>query len=210
MHTRTCAALFALSMMGCDFYQVPQTPTASGEEMFQLCSQCHGDQGQGQQQYSAPSIAGLPQWYVEAQLRKFKSGARGTHPADITGMQMRPMTLSFHNEADLKTIAAYVSSMQRPSTQPVLKGGNASRGQAHYATCTACHQADGSGNEQLKAPPLKHASDWYMFEQLKKFKHGYRGTNAKDVEGALMRPMAVALPDEQAMKDVIAHITTFQ
>ncbi|MBI2301994.1 MAG: beta-galactosidase trimerization domain-containing protein, partial [Armatimonadetes bacterium] len=30
----------------------------------------------------APAIAGLSAWYVEAQLRKFRIGARGTHPSD--------------------------------------------------------------------------------------------------------------------------------
>ena len=41
---------------------------ARGAELFGLCSQCHGEQGAGNQLALAPAIAGLPQWYVEAQL----------------------------------------------------------------------------------------------------------------------------------------------
>jgi cytochrome c oxidase subunit 2 len=77
-----------------------------------------------------------------------------------------------------------------------------------YTPCTACHGADAAGNEQLKAPPLRGASDWYLLAQLKKFKEGHRGANPSDLEGAQMRPMAQTLPDEQAMKDVVAHIGT--
>ena len=44
--------------------------------------------------------------------------------------------------------------------------------------------------------------------QIKKFKSGVRGAHPKDVTGAQMRPMAMTLADEQAMKNVVAHIAT--
>ena len=100
-----CLILGLLWLTGCD-YKVPEKQaTASGEELFELCKSCHGEHGEGQQQFHAPAIAGLPQWYIEAELKKFRSGARGTHPSDVTGMMMRPMTKSFHNEGDLTTVA---------------------------------------------------------------------------------------------------------
>lgn len=210
VQSRCLGVALAVVALGCDYKVPKEQATASGEEIFQLCRQCHGPEGDGRQQYNAPSIAGLPQWYIEAQLKKFRTGARGTHPADITGMQMRPMALSFHNDGDLKAVAAYVSSMPRPEPAPVVAGGNAAHGQTAYAVCAACHGADGAGNELVKAPPLKRASDWYLLRQLEKFKEGHRGTNPRDIEGAQMRPMAVALVDVQAMKDVVAHITTLK
>jgi cytochrome c553 len=63
--------------------------------------------------------------------------------------------------------------------------------------------------EQLKAPPLTHASDWYLLAQLQKFKEGHRGL-AGDMEGATMRPQVAMLPDEQAMKDVVQYIATLK
>jgi cytochrome c553 len=194
----------------CDYKIPPTEATATGQEIFQLCSQCHGTAGEGHPEYNAPAIAGLPQWYVEAQLVKFKTGVRGTHPADVAGMMMRPMTRSFHNDGDLKLAAAYVASLPRPAPQPILEGGNAEHGKALFAVCSACHQPDGAGQPVLKAPPLKHASDWYLLAQLKKFKDGVRGATARDIEGSQMRPQAAALPDEQAMKDVVAYIATLK
>ena len=203
-------ALLALVLagFGCD-YEVHDEPTASGDEIFELCAQCHGASGQGNRKFHAPSIAGLPQWYIEAQLRKFKTGVRGTHPADITGMQMRPMGMSLHSEGDLKTVAAYVSALPRPAVTPEVEGGNAERGKTLYATCAACHGVEGAGNEQVKAPPLKQSSDWYMLAQLHKFKEGHRGLPG-DLEGAQMRPQAAVLADEQAMKDVLQYIATMK
>lgn len=207
---RWAAALFLMILAGCG-YKVPEKEaTASGQEIFQLCSSCHGEAGEGHQEYNAPAIAGLPVWYIEAQLKKFRSGARGAHPADVAGLMMRPMTRSFHNEADLKEVAAYVSKLPRPAPAPVLTGGSAEHGKTLFTVCTACHQADGSGQPLVKAPPLKQASDWYLFAQLKKFKAGIRGTNAQDIEGAQMRPQASILADEQAMKDVVAYIATLK
>ena len=197
-----------LAAVGCD-YEVTNAPTASGDEIFELCSQCHGEVGQGNPKFHAPSIAGLPQWYLEAQLNKFKTGKRGTHPGDITGMQMRPMGMSLHSEGDLKTVAAYVASLPRPPVTPVLEGGNPERGKTLYATCAACHGVEGAGNEQLKGPPLKQSSDWYLLAQLQKFKDGQRGL-AGDAEGAVMRPQAALLVDEQAMKDVVQYIATMK
>lgn len=185
-------------------------PTPPAHELYQLCQQCHGENALGNQQVNAPSIAGLPQWYLEAQLKKFKEGGRGTHFDDLTGMQMRPMAMSLHNEGEIKVIAAHVSSLPAAKPTPVLSAGDATKGKTLFAPCVACHQADGAGNEALKAPPLTHANDWYLASSLKKFKSGIRGTNPKDQSGALMRPMAQTLADDQAIADVVAYITTLQ
>ena len=185
-------------------------PVPPANELFQLCQQCHGDQAQGNRPVNAPNIAGLPQWYIDSQLKKFKTGGRGTHFDDITGMQMRPMAMSLHNDEEIKTIAAYVSSLPAKKPEPVLTAGDANRGKTLFAPCVACHQADAGGNEALKAPPLNHANDWYLESSLKKFKAGIRGTNPLDQTGALMRPMSQTLVDDQAVADVVAYITTLQ
>jgi cytochrome c oxidase subunit 2 len=185
-------------------------PTPPATQLFQLCAQCHGDTAQGNRAVNAPAIAGLPQWYIENQLKKFKAGGRGTHFDDLTGMQMRPMAMSLETDDEIKTIAAFVAGLAPHRPTPLLSGGDVVRGKTLYAVCTACHQADGIGNEALKAPPLTHASDWYVASSLKKFKAGIRGANPKDITGAMMRPMSLTLVDDQAILDVVAYIVTLQ
>ena len=61
---------------------------ARGEQLFALCTQCHATDGGGNSEALAPAIAGLPGWYVEAQLKKFKDGTRGLHAADTGGLRV--------------------------------------------------------------------------------------------------------------------------
>jgi len=210
---RSAAPLvIALAMVGvgCGKTAMPVGGVASGQELFQLCTQCHAPDGNGNPLVNAPAIAGLDQWYVEAQLRKFKTGVRGTHIDDHAGMQMRPMAMSIPTDADIQAVAAYVASLPKKRPAPTLTGGDPAAGQVLYATCMACHGPTATGNQQLGAPPLNHASDWYLLTQIRHFKDGVRGANPADTTGATMRPMAKTLADEKAMKDVIAYVMTLQ
>jgi len=192
---------------GCTKPDAAATPI-TGKELFASCTACHGAAGEGNASIAAPSIAGLPAWYVEAQLVKFRTGVRGAHPDDIEGLRMRPMSRQLANEAEVKRVAEYVASMPVVKQAKTLEGGDATAGAAAYATCLACHGPNGAGNEALKAPPIAGQADWYLFAQLKKFKAGIRGANPKDTSGGTMRPMAMTLADEQAMKNVLAHVST--
>lgn len=181
---------------------------ARGEDLFRLCSHCHGEDAAGNQDVGAPAIAGMDQWYVEAQLNKFRGGQRGGHFDDIWGMRMRPMSLTLRREGDVEAVSAYVASL--PLTKPprTIAGGDPARGKVLYTPCIACHGADGTGNQNLFGSPLAASSDWYLLRQLENFRSGVRGAQPGDQSGAMMRPMAMTLADEQAMKDVIAHIMT--
>ena len=181
---------------------------ARGAALFKTCAACHGEDAGGNQQLAAPAIAGLDQWYVEAQLVKFRSGARGAHPDDQEGMRMRPMARVLEKDSDVTAVAAHVAGMPAVKSLPTIAGGDSKRGAVLFTPCGACHNADGSGNPQLNGPSLLNASDWYLLKQLEKFKSGVRGANPEDPTGALMRPMAITLPDDQAMRDVVAYIMT--
>lgn len=170
------------------------------------CGVCHGPSGQGNPDIGAPAIAGLPTWYVKAQLGKYREGIRGAHADDTEGLRMRPMSRTLEAR-DVDTVAAYVGGLT-PVAPDREMHGDAEKGKALYATCLACHGPDGKGNEALNAPPIAQLDDWYIERQIHKFKSGVRGANPKDTTGAQMRPMAQTLKDDQAIRDVIAHIAT--
>lgn len=197
---------------------------ARGEKLFALCSQCHGAAAQGNQAIGAPAIAGLPAWYLKSQLQKFSNGLRGRHFDDIEGMRMRPMSLWLvagrHASGDLAAnptapdpnidaVSAYVAGLAPAKPAPVLQGGNAAAGAASFPLCGSCHGMNGEGSEPQSAPPLAGQSDWYLLTSLQKFRAGARGYDGpNDPFGATMAGMANVLADEQAMKDVVAHIAT--
>ena len=206
---RTKSFLFALlALAAAPFAATAEGDGDKGAQLFQLCVQCHGPEAGGDPVALAPAIAGMDEWYLKAQLAKFHSGARGTHPDDVAGMRMRPMSLSLRGEPEIAAVAAYVAALPRVPVKPTLAGGDAGRGQALYAPCAACHGLDGAGIQPLNGAPLRASSDWYLQRQIHNFRSGIRGTNALDTSGALMRPMSMTLPDEQAILDVIAYIAT--
>jgi len=86
--------------------------------------------------------------------------------------------------------------------------GDPVKGQTLYATCGACHGANGEGMQALNAPSLAGQEEWYVIRQLQNFKNGIRGTNPKDIFGMQMAPMAMTLPTEQAIEDVAAYISS--
>lgn len=183
---------------------------ARGRELFQLCAQCHGANGGGVAANLAPAIAGLPAWYVEAQLAKFKNGQRGLHADDMGGLRMYPMSRWLQNEGEQKAVAAYVASLPAVAPSATLAAGDAAKGQGYYAVCSACHGPDGAGNEGMGAPPLTGLNDWYLLSSIQKFKKSIRGSLPGDTLGPAMIGMVATLPDDAAVLDVIAHIETLR
>lgn len=183
---------------------------ARGEQLFALCTQCHGEQGQGNRLYLAPAISGLSEWYVAAQLAKFRAGHRGYSPEDTGGLRMMPMARWLSTDQDIEDVAAYVASLPASNPPPQLAGGDPARGKVLYGPCAACHGPDAGGLQALEGPGLRHSSDWYLLTELQNFKAGVRGRSPGDAAGARMWPMSLTLVDEQAMKDVIAYIMTLR
>ncbi len=208
--TRKLVAIVACATLTVAFAGASLADNERGEALFDLCSQCHGTDGGGMQLSLAPAIAGLSQWYVEAQLKAFKSGVRGLHAQDTAGLRMYPMSLTLANEDDIAAVAGYVSSMPRVAQEDSIEGGDVAKGAESYKVCVNCHGEKGDGNKALNSPALRGQSDWYMLTTLQKFRAGVRGANPKNPNEMLMRGMSLSLTDDQAIKDVIAHIMTFE
>jgi len=184
---------------------------AKGKTLYNGCLACHGAKGEGNPLMKSPAIAGQQGWYIKKQLKNFKAGIRGGDMAkDPTGGQMSMMakTLIPTDEA-LEAITLYVETLPKATVVHSLKG-DAAKGKALYGTCVACHGAKAEGVVATKGPSLNGLPDWYIVEQLKKFKSGVRGSHPKDVDGAIMKGMAALLVDEQAMKDVSEYIKSLK
>ena len=205
-----CPLLFwigGLCLSGC---RLGATDAATrGREVFETCVPCHNADGSGNPAVGAPNIAGMKEWYVEEQLEDFRAGIRGAHFSDVEGMRMRPMALSLTSDEDVKAVAHYVETLP-PVRHASSLPGDPKAGQALFATCAACHGDDGAGNQDLKAPRIAGVDDWYLATELRKFSSGIRGTSPKDTGGRLMRPMARALPGEDAIRNVVAYAETLK
>ena len=179
-----------------------------GEAKYKVCAACHGENGEGRKIANAPRISGQHSWYIARQLNNFKNGVRGTHINDITGMQMRPMAMTLATDQDIEDVLVYVESLNGRGKHSGVKG-NIEKGESAYAVCVTCHGANGQGIEALNAPKIAGLPDWYVARQLHSFKKGIRGTHKQDVFGMQMRPMAMALANDETINNVAAYVATF-
>lgn len=182
----------------------------AGKTLYQTCLACHGTNAEGNVALKSPNLTGIDKWYFSSQIKKFQIGARGAHADDATGKLMAPMSQLLKSDKDIEDVFNYIQTIKKDAEIKPTLGGNAEKGKVLYNSCLACHGEKGQGNEALKAPSFKKQEDWYIYDQLVKFKKDIRGANDKDAEGKLMAPMAKTLTNDEAMKDVAAYILTLK
>ena len=79
-----------------------------GKTFYAVCVACHGQDGAGNKALNAPRIAGQEIWYIERQLKNYKSGIRGANNKDIYGMQMRPMSMTLTDDKAINNVVSYI------------------------------------------------------------------------------------------------------
>ncbi len=114
-----------------------------GQRLFlNNCAQCHGSDGRGSKGF--PNLADTD-WlggndldYVKKVIVEGRIG------------MMPPMAAAVGTGEDVRNVANYVLSLSGSAHNDVA----AQLGKTKYATCAACHGADGKGNRALGAPNL--------------------------------------------------------
>ena len=95
------AAVFILMLMT-GAVQAGGDP-AAGATLAVDCADCHGEDGKGDDDF--PRLVGLPEAYLVAQLKAFKSGER------VDEDEMMPMYAEDLSEQDMADLAAYYASL---------------------------------------------------------------------------------------------------
>jgi cytochrome c553 len=85
---------------------------AAGKELAQACLTCHNQKGP----YPVPDLLSLEPWYLLDQLRKFKSGLRGSNPNDAAGALMKASVTGL-SDRDLKKIVLYLQSQMQQNSK---------------------------------------------------------------------------------------------
>jgi cytochrome c oxidase cbb3-type subunit III len=124
---------------------------AVGERLFMNnCSQCHGSDGAGSKGF--PNLtSGNGEWLgartAEHIVQTVTNGRSGLMP---------PLAAAVGGDTELSAVAHYVLSLSG-SPHDNIKALN---GKKFFATCAACHGADGKGIKALGAPNL--ADDYWL------------------------------------------------
>ena len=155
---------------------------ATGPGVFKYCVGCHGERAMGGDDGKYPRLAGLPQGYIERQLKAFKDRVRINKPMIpifnnyrfddeviaivaryIAEMSPRPLSL-WPYEVPADALTAY------PSRQAFAEAG----GRAYRDGCAECHGEDGQGLTAEAIPPLVNQYPRYLAKQMDDFAAGTR------------------------------------
>jgi cytochrome c553 len=189
-----------------------------GKEINTTCAGCHGEFGQGGSKGEYPRLAGQRVGYIVDQLKSFRSRTRVNIP-------MYPYTQERElPDGDIKDVAAYLASIELPTTWPVFKdsddaltrltltervmiipraNGNLANGEAVYQKkCATCHAKDGKGRGMF--PMLVGQYTNYLKRQVDKYLAKERPHDDTEVGGILT---TLAGDDIQ---DILAYLTSIQ
>jgi len=84
------------------------------------CASCHGEKAEGKRETLSPSLTRLEGWYFIDQMKKFRSGARGSNLADLGGRSMSAAVNGMSNQ-QFKDVVAYVVETFGPPEAPSLR-----------------------------------------------------------------------------------------
>ncbi len=189
-----------------------------GKEINGTCAGCHGQFGEGGKKGEYPRIAGQPAGHIEDQLKAFRDRKR-------INMPMFPYTQARElSESDIKSVAAYLSSIMLPTRYPEFKDtddaltrltlmekvmivprtpGDIRNGKDIYeAECAMCHRKDGMGRN--KFPRLVGQYTSYLKKQINAFVAGDRPHDEDEIGGSLNKLKS------QDIEDILAYLTSIQ
>ena len=88
---------------------------ARGRELYSdRCMECHRFNGEGEIVFGAAPLVGLQDWYLAAQLRKFRTGQRGVAKDDVNGQKMVHVAAVFiEDEEMIQSVAAWLVRLQQ-------------------------------------------------------------------------------------------------
>lgn len=89
-----------------------QPDLAEGQLLYsERCMECHRFNGTGELTFGSPPLIGLQDWYLLAQIEKFKNGWRGTHPKDAYGAKMVTSAQFIETEQARHDVVAFILSL---------------------------------------------------------------------------------------------------
>lgn len=83
------------------------------------CMECHRYNASGELAFGSPPLTGRQDWYLAAQIQKFKNGQRGTIKGDVNGAKMVLSSQFIEDEQSLKDVVAYIMTLNNEPTAGV-------------------------------------------------------------------------------------------
>ena len=130
-------------------------------EKLQLCSACHGEDGNSKME-KTPSLAGQPAFFILNQLFLMREGVRKVEA-------MAPIVKDLKDD-DLSALSEHFAKLAAKRSDEPLDPALVKRGEeiAGHRRCNSCHRADYVGVDQV--PRIGKQRIDYLVQSLKEFR----------------------------------------
>ena len=105
MLNRVLIIVLVVLCVSCSGVALASADAVKGQALSDLCVDCHGDDGLGDDE--VPAIAGMDEAAMRKELGDFKSGARVDEYEDMAE------TAADRSEQDIKDLAAFYSALSK-------------------------------------------------------------------------------------------------
>ncbi len=213
-----CGALF-LSASWAEERVIPEFDRWDAEDIMEVCAGCHGEYAQGTPDGEYPRLAGLDPVYLARQIEQFKTRERINIPMIpfATDHELPP--------EDVRTITAYLASIQLPRHMSPLKEGEEfdalerleeskrvlniphwpgdpeRGGKLYRKECASCHGRHGEGDWKKHVPALTGQHVRYLWRQIENIRKGERLHDTPD-DAELFREYS-----DQDIDDIFAWLS---
>jgi cytochrome c553 len=206
-----------LGLVGAAFAQENDAPAPQVQVSQEIvhfwsneCATCHGQTGEGIEEAKAPAIAGLPDYYLLDQIAKFRQGLRkgedDTGSGFVAEMHREAVELE---DALFQQLAIHIASLPVKRPKRTVAGDPEAGSQPYQELCASCHGAEAQGDPVKRTPPLHAFQDWYLVEQIRRFRAGLRKPDATHGESLQMHAMALRFPSLDEAREIALYINSY-
>jgi cytochrome c553 len=91
----------------------------NGRLLFEeRCMECHRYNASGEVVFGSPPLVGLQDWYLLAQVQKFRAGTRGTAKGDAMGAKMVASAQAITTDETARDLVAYIMTLNPTPPSP--------------------------------------------------------------------------------------------
>ncbi len=155
-----------------------------GAELYKKCALCHGQFAQGIIGGLYPRLAGMPEYYLLEQIKKYQEGNRSD---DFSIAMLEVGGMKDLDEKKAKDLAAFLAAIDLdkhyPLTIPKPIQGNPEKGKELFnEDCKTCHGKKANGKKKKGSPPLAGQYTEYLIRETEFFKakHRYHDNDPED------------------------------
>jgi len=135
------------------------SPLEEGKKLAEVCSKCHGEDGNSKTP-GTPSLAGQQPHYLVVAIQEYHHGERKT-------ASMKSM-LRTSSKSDIEKLALYFAS-QNPAQRPAPTFGDPAAGEPLSAVCGGCH-GDRGVSADASTPSLAGQDPQYLMKSIKSYR----------------------------------------